>query len=74
MHELDQGSKEMKAVMIVEELIASSAFLEECQSIEDIYMVGYPNGIWDKLNNTPIVRRGISATPLNQKFEGTNRF
>ena len=32
--------------------------------IEDITVVGYPDGIWDSYNNMPIVRKGITATSL----------
>lgn len=34
----------------------------DLNSIEDIIMIGYPNGIWDEKNNLPVVRRGITAT------------
>lgn len=42
--------------------------------IEDITVVGYPDGIWDPINNIPIVRKGITATPLQVDFENTPRF
>jgi hypothetical protein len=43
-------------------------------SIEDVFMVGYPRGIYDTHNNLPIVRRGITATPLGRRFEGRDEF
>lgn len=42
--------------------------------VEDIVVVGYPDGIWDPINNIPIVRKGITATPLQVDFEGKSRF
>lgn len=42
--------------------------------IEDITVVGYPDGIWDAVNNIPITRKGITATPLQVDFENTPRF
>ncbi len=33
-------------------------------------MVGYPIGLWDKTNNLPIIRRGISATHPGIDWEG----
>ncbi|MFM9735185.1 trypsin-like peptidase domain-containing protein [Streptomyces niveiscabiei] len=39
-------------------------------AIEDVTFIGYPNGWQDPANLTPIVRRGITATPLELAFEG----
>lgn len=47
---------------------------KEFSAIEDIVMVGYPNGIWDVRNNLPIVRRGITATPAYANFDGKPQF
>ena len=55
-------------------LIPSSSELEELNAIEDIVMIGYPNGIWDDINNFPIVRRGITATPVSVPFRGRSEF
>ncbi len=33
-------------------------------SIEEVLMLGCPNGLFDEVNNLPIARRGITATPL----------
>jgi hypothetical protein len=30
-------------------------------------MMGYPNGLWDQVNNLPIIRRGITA--VHPKFD-----
>jgi hypothetical protein len=35
--------------------------------MDDITMVGYPNGIWDETNNLPVFRKGITAT--NPKYD-----
>jgi len=42
--------------------------------IEDVTIVGYPDGIWDSYNNMPIVRKGITATSLQLDFENKPRF
>jgi hypothetical protein len=51
---------------------------EEAKSImrplEPVAMVGYPNGIWDSVNNAPIIRRGITATHPLVKYEGRSEF
>lgn len=42
--------------------------------IEDITIVGYPDGIWDAANNMPIVRKGITATALQLDFNNEPKF
>jgi len=42
--------------------------------IEPIVMIGYPNGLWDSLNNAPIVRRGSTATHPLVAYEGRPEF
>jgi hypothetical protein len=47
---------------IPEELMPTSEQLNELTALEDILMIGYPNGIWDTVNNMPILRKGVTAT------------
>lgn len=42
--------------------------------IEEVYMIGYPNGLWDEVNNRPITRKGITASDINQKWNGKSEF
>lgn len=55
-------------------LIASNDQLNDLTAIEDVIMVGYPNGIWDKTNNLPLVRRGITATAAYNDYNGKKEF
>jgi len=43
-------------------------------AIEEIVMVGYPNGIWDHVNNPPVFRRGATATHPNTDYCGKKEF
>lgn len=43
-------------------------------AIEEVTMVGCPNGISDEVNNLPMVRRGITASPLSRKYNGKDEF
>lgn len=43
-------------------------------AIEDVLFVGYPNGIYDQKNNLPIIRKGITASPVSVNFNGQNEF
>jgi hypothetical protein len=51
-------------------LIPSTDALENLDAIEDVVMVGYPNGLWDETNNFPLIRRGITATHPAVDFDG----
>lgn len=57
-----------------ESIIASSDDLKKFQPLEDILVVGYPDGVSDTANNIPIFRRGITATPVYMKFNGKKQF
>jgi hypothetical protein len=41
---------------------------KDLDAIEDVYMIGYPKGLSDTINNLPIVRKGITATPTYMKY------
>jgi S1-C subfamily serine protease len=62
------------AVGAEETLIASSDELKKFQPLEDILVVGYPDGVSDTANNIPIFRRGVTATPVYMKFNGKKQF
>lgn len=54
--------------------IASDDLLNSLSSMEDIVMIGYPNGIWDSTHNLPIIRRGITATHPRLRYNGKPEF
>ncbi|MDJ1152369.1 serine protease [Macrococcus caseolyticus] len=56
------------------ENIPNNKQLEELRFVEDIMMVGYPNGISDFKNNFPIFRKGITATHPGVDFNGQPEF
>lgn len=51
-------------------IVLSNELLADLDAIEDVFMVGYPSGLWDSVNNYPLVRRGITATHPAVDFEG----
>lgn len=55
-------------------LIPENGDWEYFDAIEDVMMIGCPNGIFDEVNNTPIVRKGITATPLSKSYNGHDEF
>lgn len=52
--------------------ILSKADLEELSAVEEVLMIGYPNGLWDEVNNLPLIRRGTTATHPAVDFKGTS--
>lgn len=48
--------------------------VEDFDAIEDILFIGYPTGIYDRHNNSPIARKGITATPIALDYEGKYQF
>lgn len=54
--------------------IPNNKQLEDLRFVEDIMMVGYPNGISDFKNNFPIFRKGITATHPGVDFNGQPEF
>jgi hypothetical protein len=51
-------------------MVPSAARLVELSAVEDVVMLGYPNGLWDKSHNLPIYRRGITASHPEIDFCG----
>lgn len=47
---------------------------KELDALEEIAFIGYPNGIWDKTNQLPVVRRGMTASPIQLDFDGEPKF
>jgi hypothetical protein len=43
-------------------------------AMEEVTMIGCPNGISDEVNNLPIARRGITASPLSKRYNGKEEF
>lgn len=43
-------------------------------AVEEVLFIGYPSGIYDKANNLPISRKGITATPCSVDYESNPAF
>ena len=42
--------------------------------VEDVLVVGYPQGLWDRTRNLPLFRRGITASPAMLDYNGESKF
>lgn len=47
---------------------------ESLDAIEDVTFIGYPNGLYDTKNTTPIARVGTTATPIALDYQGDPSF
>jgi len=60
---------------ITPDLIPSDNIInKDIDAVEDIIFIGYPSDIYDKKNLLPVVRKGITATPISVDFEGKPTF
>ncbi|MEM3064875.1 MAG: serine protease [Candidatus Nitrosotenuis sp.] len=48
--------------------------VKELDALEDVIFIGYPEGIWDSKNKLPVIRKGITATPVQIDYEGKKQF
>lgn len=72
--ELNKLGKRPFYINLSQGVIASPEMLASLDAIEDVTMIGYPNGLWDDVNNLPIVRRGITATSVAYEYRGKKEF
>jgi Trypsin-like peptidase domain len=68
---LNSSNQEIHYTILDSSVLPSDDFIEELSAVEDILMVGYPNGLWDHVNNLPIIRKGITAS--HPKFNHNGR-
>ncbi len=67
-------SKSLFFKQVSKEFLITKDELDEMVLLEEILMIGYPNGIWDRHNNMPIFRRGTTATHPNLDWNGKPEF
>jgi hypothetical protein len=56
------------------DLVPSSSEWAELDALERVVFIGYPAGLYDSANMTPILREGITATPLALDYRGKPTF
>lgn len=69
-HQAEQKGVQFFIPPLGEPHIPSPELINDLSGIENITMIGYPNGIWDEKNNMPIIRRGITATNPKHDYNG----
>lgn len=46
----------------------------EIDALEDLVFIGYPNGLYDEVHYLPVLRKGITATPIEVDHNGEPKF
>lgn len=73
-HQLAEKNIYVYFKVIQRSWVPSQEQLDQIDAIEDVIFIGYPNNIYDRANLLPIVRKGITATPISIDFEGKPSF
>ncbi len=71
---LGKEGKKPFFVTLPPDIVPTDQELSELTPLEDIIVVGYPNGISDTAHNIPVFRRGITATPAYIDFQNKQEF
>lgn len=69
-----QTGQKLFYLPISENILPTEKDLAELNSIEDVFMIGYPYGLRDTINDLPIVRKGITATPVKLDYNKKKEF
>ncbi|MCX2709046.1 S1 family peptidase [Pseudomonas sp. DCB_BG] len=72
--QLVRNNYSLSVVAITPDLLASREFMNGLLPLEQVTMIGYPNGIWDHHNNGAIARRGSIATMPEHDYHGKKQF
>jgi hypothetical protein len=70
----EQQGRNYFYIILDDSILPQPEFIESLTTMEDIIMIGYPNGIWDSHSNLPVIRKGITATHAAKSFGGKDEF
>jgi hypothetical protein len=56
------------------ELVPAESVIKDLAALEDVVFVGYPAGLRDETHANPLIRRGITSTPVWRDFQGSPCF
>lgn len=73
-HKVKEAGEDLFYVSLGTDLIPSDNECKTYSPMEDILMIGYPNGIWDEKHNLPVIRKGITATHPHINWNGNPEF
>jgi hypothetical protein len=74
LNHLDEKGEKPYYRSIPTSVIPGQETVEDFDAVEEVLFVGYPSGIYDKVNNLPIARRGTTATHPSIDYNGMDLF
>lgn len=73
-NQLNEANKTIFFRSVGTELIPTDEILNNLAAMEEIVFIGYPSGLRDEKNASPLIRRGITSTPAWNDFQGQPAF
>ena len=64
----EKTGKTVKYAQFTDDLIISNESLKKLSAVEEVVMVGYPNGLWDNVHNYPLFRHGYTSSHPGYDF------
>jgi Trypsin-like peptidase domain len=61
-------------IVLDQGIIPTDETINTLAPLEDVVVVGYPDGISDSAHNIPVFRKGITASPAFLDFDGKREF
>lgn len=68
------ATHELRHAFLDESWLPSQEVRQLLRPIETVVMVGYPNGLWDAVNNLPIIRSGLTGSHPLLDWNGQPQF
>ncbi|OYT91666.1 MAG: hypothetical protein CFE43_12015 [Burkholderiales bacterium PBB3] len=68
------SGRQLRAMFLDSTWLPESQDLALVRDIEQVLVVGYPNGMWDQHNNMPVARQGVTATHPLAPYQGKSNF
>lgn len=59
---------------VTPDIVPSAEVISGLAAMEEIVFIGYPSGLRDETNANPLIRRGITSTPVWNDFQGRPSF
>jgi S1-C subfamily serine protease len=72
--QLEQSGRPIFFRSISPSLVPARDVIDNLPALEEVTFIGYPSGLYDQHNATPLIRRGITATPVWNDFQGEAAF
>lgn len=74
LNQLQQEGRPVFFRSVSPDLIPNEQVISDLAAMEEVTFIGYPSGLYDEHNVSPIMRKGITATPPWNDFRGQPAF